>query len=85
MPHKFIRQDFENLIQRIKALHIAALEISDEELSAALAFFRPNSSLRHIPEFNDVMIYYLLGALRAFRNAPPADPGDSPFSYRKEK
>ena len=80
---KPIRQDFEQLIQRIKALHIAALEISDEELYEALAFFRPASHLRHVPAFDDIMIYYVLSALRAFRNVPPIEPGESPFDYRK--
>lgn len=82
MSHK-IRQDFEQLIQTVKSIHLAALEISDEELTAALSFFRPPSHFRHIPEFDDVMIYYLLSALRAFRNAPPAEPGNSPFEYKK--
>lgn len=80
---KPIRQDFEQLIQRIKELHKAALDIPDEELIAALAFFRPASPLRHVPEFEDVMTYYVLQAVRAFRNAPVIDPGDSPFSYKK--
>lgn len=78
-----IRQDFERLIETVKQLHKLSLEIADEELNAALAFFRPQHNPRRIPDHEDMMIYYLLSALRAFKNVPPIEPGDSPFEYRK--
>ena len=72
------------IVTKLKTLHILSREMfTDEELNAALAFFRPMYGYRRFPNHDDIATYHLLQALRKFRDALPIEPGDSPFEYRK--
>jgi hypothetical protein len=71
-----------DIVDRLKNLHILAREMfTDEELNAALAFFRPTSFRR--ANHDSIATYHLLQALRKFFNALPCESGASPFEYRK--
>lgn len=73
-----------DIVSRLKNLHILSREmLTDEELNAALAFFRPNLGYRRYPTHDDMATYHLLQALRKFRDALPCEPGNSPFEYKK--
>ena len=70
--------------EKIKALHELAIEsISDEELAAALAFFRTRQLSGRPLAYDDGATFLLLQAVRKLRNSIPIEPGDSPFEYRK--
>lgn len=75
-----------DLVRLVKTLHIMALEtVSEEDLKAALLWYRQHGLYeRRVPSFDDATVYYLLKAFQAFRACLPIEPGDSPFSYRKE-
>jgi hypothetical protein len=74
----------ETIKQIVKELHIQSREaMTDEELLAALAFFRSQRVRRRLPTYHEMATYQLLLAFRKFRDSVPIETGESPFEYRK--